>query len=197
MSFDADDISDEDMLRTLASFGVIRATIEFSGGGDSGEMGEVDVEGLVDPEKVPAPEGFTERLKRVCGTHHYNYTTRQSEQITVYNIKHLLEAYAYDVVERTGVDWCNNEGGGGTLTIVPGIGTIDLEMYYNVTEQVDCGQDFSITVPWDTDTSRVAAKQARDEFSEHCDKVIKELEAEHGGSVSPFPVVSEEVGWGS
>jgi hypothetical protein len=169
------DIEDIDMLRILASFGVIRASVEFSGGGDSGEMGEVTVEGLVDAEKVPAPAEFQADLKGMCGSHRYNYTTQKTEPIEVYDIKHLLEAFAYNVVERTGVDWCNNEGGGGTLYIEPGTGKIDLEMYYNVTEQVDCGHDYSIVVPW----------------NHH-----KEEETD-GGSVSPFPVVSEEVGWGS
>lgn len=84
-------------LKFLASLGVAKVTIEFDGGGDSGSLGEITFEGITEkPEALKPPELGGETLEKFAND------------------------LADRLLEETQYDWYNNDGGYGTITIVPG-----------------------------------------------------------------------------
>lgn len=52
----------------------------------------------------------------------------------VYITKDDLENWAYDLIEGTGVDWYNNEGGFGTISIDVPKRTYNFEVHYRCSE---------------------------------------------------------------
>lgn len=123
------DSEDGEMLKMLAEHGVIEARITFSGGGDSGAIDGYYVDhisGKIDEAKLDS----------------FKLSNGQDMQSA-------LESIADDLLARTGQDWYNNEGGGGTIYLTPGTGRIYVAMYQNVTSTEDIPVDFSVDVTCD------------------------------------------------
>lgn len=123
------DCEDGQMLKLLAEHGVIEARITFSGGGDSGAIDGYYVDhisGKLDESKLNS--------------------IRLSNGHTLHD---HLEHIGDELLQRTGQDWYNNDGGGGTIYITPGTGRIYVAMYVNISQTEDCPVDFSVEVTCD------------------------------------------------
>lgn len=103
----------------IVSHGIKRAAIEFAGSGDSGQVDSVtfydaDGEIIVNADKIPGPLS-TESYQEYDGsTKKYITKTRKVDAKT---LGLVVEAIGYTLLESTDLDWFNNEGGEGTLTM--------------------------------------------------------------------------------
>jgi hypothetical protein len=119
-----------ELFTELEELGVVKLEIEYSGGGDSGQVDnisaflEMPVEGsvphnvdelyaaAVDPSQIPI---------RVAN---------KLLNISNERLSQKYEQLAYDLLDNAGVsDWRNNEGGGGTLHVFVKPGQHDNETY--------------------------------------------------------------------
>ena len=117
------------------------AEIKFNGAGDSGAIDEI---ALYDKNNNQLPEKI---LKMNC-------MVKSTKDISVFNPKvekwmttktyssltmeGFIEKLSYEVIEIPGVDWYNNEGGGGTVDI--DFSTEEIKLYicrYEDTSQYD------------------------------------------------------------
>jgi hypothetical protein len=112
----------------LKQLAITQCTMQFDGGSDTGQLSDIELTGLhTEPEFVPfTPELVTVTLdgKRVC----FNPFQHDRRPPT---LKDWLRQWFYDVgTDLVEYDWCNNDGGGGMITILPEKGTVTLEGYY-------------------------------------------------------------------
>lgn len=133
------------ILEHLAALGIDYVEVEYSGSGDSGQVDNVagyrrksddsyekaDVNAPLSPEVVPL------------------LVSRRLLDEPMDEMSKALEDFCYDALDHVNAsDWCNNDGGGGKMTIfvVDGedeygderpAGTIHFEHYYNVVHRVD------------------------------------------------------------
>lgn len=112
----------------LKMLGVIQVDIHFQGGGDSGEIYSVDL--MNGKDGVPMPDGMVAWTKQV-----YGGQQPQTKQVTV---RDALEDIGYRVLDATGMDWYNNDGGQGTVHIdldgeLPSV-HVDMGINYTQTE---------------------------------------------------------------
>jgi hypothetical protein len=92
------DLSDtRDALKFLASLGIMKVTIGFDGGGDSGSLGDITFEGITEGREMLKPPELGDMT-----------------------ILDFVSNLADRLLEETQYDWYNNDGGFGTITIVPG-----------------------------------------------------------------------------
>ena len=123
------------MLGILKRHGIIKFTAEFSGGGDSGDVNGVSCDGLVsEPSKFDWPKEWDHGCWRGQDT-----------------FEDFLYCIAGELLECTGYDWVNNEGGYGELIIVPGHDYIHIDMNINgmTSEHIPC--DLSLPSAGDYD----------------------------------------------
>lgn len=133
----------KEVLKYLAGLGVIEARVEFAGSGDSGQIQDVNIEHAIgDPHKVlkmpiEVPEGVTTQ-------YHANPPA---------TVEELLEELAYHAIENTGLDWYNNDGGQGSVRIVPGTGELVVDIGINYTTTDESRHDYSLEpdeIDWTT-----------------------------------------------
>lgn len=97
----------------LKQLGITTVTIRFSGGGDSGQVDDIQY----DPPLKEADK-ITFQIEKK--SHFYDADLEefipQTSQVTV-NLEEALDQFAMEWAESTGVDWYNNEGGCGSVTI--------------------------------------------------------------------------------
>jgi hypothetical protein len=120
----------KNMLETLRAAGATSVVISFDGSGDSGSI-----------ESVQIYEGA-----QLCNLNYLvTYPTEKSTWINdqwvteteekEMSITDALEAYCYDELEKTGVDWYNNDGGFGDMQIDLGdTVSVELEVSQRYTE---------------------------------------------------------------
>jgi hypothetical protein len=118
-TFTAEDQDDSAaIMELLTGYGVAHITIEYSGGGDSGQIDEINVTGVADAQQVPLAKEHECMLGKP-GT-----------------LKDLIDRWADGITEQLGYDWYNNDGGGGTITITPSEGKVDVDAHYFETQSV-------------------------------------------------------------
>lgn len=129
------------MIKQLKDFGAMEVRISFDGAGDSGSIEEVSV------------WKGQERLKPLfdveymVSTGAWNSDTGKWEETA--NVKSMivcdaLEQFCYDKLEETGIDWYNNDGGYGELTINIGDDIeVNLEVHTRYTETTSDSFDLS------------------------------------------------------
>ena len=136
------------LLKTLAGYGVVKAVIEFAGSGDSGNIDNVSIEGLIegiDPTSVElAGDHAAQLLVKFHGSMHEHDLRPATNQPA--SLACLVEWAAYYYLNANGNDWYNNDGGYGEITIVPGLGQVNVEMHIRYTETRDESSDHSIEV---------------------------------------------------
>jgi hypothetical protein len=140
----------QNLLTELKALGLAKVVIEYSGGGDSGQ---VDVIAAFKPgessDNVYKGHDVDELAKEYIPD---EIPIRVSNVLlggTDEPLSKRLEQFAYDALDAAAVsDWCNNDGGGGTMTIAVAEGqtnsedddidvdVISIRHYYNVNEQV-------------------------------------------------------------
>lgn len=103
------------VMALLASLGATRIEVAFSGGGDSGEVQGATLLDAVGNE-IPMPDH--QILGWEIQKSDYGVVPKTRTAVPrMMSIDKLLIQMTYDALEETNLDWYNNEGGGGELTI--------------------------------------------------------------------------------
>lgn len=126
------------ILPVLRANGVRRVTVSFDGSGDSGSIddvyyGDAPIDGAALSVEI-------EVLNRVFEAGQW-VTSRVLE---TKDLNTAIEALTDDYLEETNVDWYNNDGGYGKLTINVDEGTVELEVNVRFTEsstEYSCTRD--------------------------------------------------------
>lgn len=127
-----------EFMATLKLLGCTQVQVEFSGGGDSGEIREAEAWGNGKP------------IDLTQHTMQFTYTievwkpdNRQSKhQVTEEkNLGEILKSLCEDALEETGIDWYNNDGGSGCFYVDYGQDPprlrLEVETYYTSSENHD------------------------------------------------------------
>jgi hypothetical protein len=115
----------KEILKMIRAAGGKRITIEFDGSGDSGSITGVAIE----PHSMDFPVVYNEdKSTWKDGTWNTESTPKTQP------VKEALEQICYDMLERTGIDWYNNDGGFGQLEFDLETGETNLEVSTRYTE---------------------------------------------------------------
>lgn len=128
------------VLPVLRAQGVRQVTVSFDGSGDSGSIDEVSYgDARVDGSALTVE---IEVANRVLNGGRW-VTVRRLEQR---NLDTAIEELTSDYLDETNVDWYNNDGGFGELTINVEEGTVALEVHVRFTEtttEYSCTRDIA------------------------------------------------------
>lgn len=119
-----------ELVETLRSAGVTNVCVSFDGSGDSGSIDHVGLYGA-DNKSVSVSQTIVYPfLHSEYNDGTWKYTTTEKEV----PIAEALEQLCYDMLEETGIDWYNNDGGYGQLSIDIETGEVSLEVNTRYTE---------------------------------------------------------------
>ena len=117
------------LLTQLNLLGAKKVRVEFQGGGDSGQVEYVGYQDKND-EWNTIPDEITSWTKQTYGSQE-----PQQERIS---LDEVLEDLCYRALDKTGLDWYNNDGGQGALVIdftkSPTLIKLDVGVNYTTTE---------------------------------------------------------------
>jgi hypothetical protein len=119
----------------LKILGANRVVIAFQGSGDSGEIEYVELLSAND-EIIDMPTDMVAWTKQVYG--------EQKPETKQVKLNDALEDIGYRVLDETGMDWYNNEGGQGNvyLMVEGEIFSVRVEMEVNYTSHEDHEFDY-------------------------------------------------------
>jgi hypothetical protein len=135
------------MLNVLKRHGVIQLTVEFNGGGDSGDIGDIECEGIVDIRVVALSDADREllELSEQLTKNEWDQARRANVQSTrPWTLYDAVHDWASDLLDDVPFDWCNNEGGLGTLIVIPGDNFIFVDGHYRVESTEPAPEDYSL-----------------------------------------------------
>ena len=115
----------------LKMLGVHKVQIAFSGAGDSGEIEYIDLFDA-NEEQVAMPTDMIAWTKQVYG--------EQKPETKQVKLRDALEDIGYRVLDETGMDWYNNEGGQGYVYLNVDSGVVfnvNVDMEINITQTED------------------------------------------------------------
>lgn len=134
----------EALLATLRSLGVVRVVIEYSGGGDNGQVDSISAYTKDDKR----PEDIDVLAARFAGPNEIPMkVSNKLLDLEDSALSVILEQFAYDAIEVSNLaDWYNNEGGGGAMTLLVEdgedsegdlfeAGVLSIRHYYNTIKQ--------------------------------------------------------------
>lgn len=121
----------------LKLLGIDSVHVEYSGGGDSGEIQAVFAFNSVG-EDVSIPDDLVAWTKQVYGQH-----PPATKQLCMVD---AIEDMAYRVLDATGVDWYNNDGGQGKLVIdlSEEFPSIHIDMEVNIVNTEEYSFDYDV-----------------------------------------------------
>ena len=132
----------------LKELGVTDVNFEFEGGGDEGQIEAV----LTEPEvNTSRPFLGNEVAKDLFIKEGYQEYA---------DLRDVLESWAYKLLDETGEDWVNNEGGYGSITVT-GFQKEKLEVLTDMNVRVvqDENSTHELEIPMDFDQLMIQAKQ--------------------------------------
>lgn len=103
------------VLTRLKMLGVKEVRVTFSGGGDDGSIDDVEAVSHQDTYIDLTEELISGWEKRE--DYHQNEWIKTIKRIDNMKLTELLKEMCQDALEETGLDWYNNSGGEGALTI--------------------------------------------------------------------------------
>lgn len=129
-------------MKILASVGIREVIVCFNGEGDDGQIEDVTFKGVTeDLSKIPMPD--TEDASSWAPINGYRMEAegRNIQHIPIYgsppgDIEEFIHNFTYEVLEATGVDWVNNDGGFGEIRFFPFDGLVELDMNQRVMDTV-------------------------------------------------------------
>lgn len=123
------------VLPVLKEAGVFKATITFSGEGDSGSVDDAVLDSEWDHPALKLP-CISASIKSVYSVSTGKWT--EVKEGSTSTVKQVLHDIAEDWAESTGVDWYNNDGGHGsvTLNVIEGTFEADINQYEQVSHNV-------------------------------------------------------------
>ena len=122
------------VLHKMRTWGVKEARVEFYGSGDSGQIEDVTFDKDV-PSACTVKVEVTKRNHIwVEETQSYKYEIKIEQEDKP--LGDALEHVTYELLDGCGVDWYNNDGGGGHLIVdLKGDSpNVEFHVYYNVIE---------------------------------------------------------------
>lgn len=123
------------MMAALLRCGVATMTVHFDGGGDSGQINDIEVNWLLNgTDRTLKDIPLGNKLKQ-AGGQTWNGTRWETiwREKDGASVQDVVEEVAYSALSATDVDWVNNDGGYGEITIVPAEDTIKIDMYARIT----------------------------------------------------------------
>ena len=115
----------KEILKMIRAAGGKRITVEFDGSGDSGSITGV----VIEPKGMDFSVVYNEdKSTWKDGVWHTESTPKTQP------VNDALEQICYDMLERTGIDWYNNDGGFGQLEFDLETGETNLEVSQRYTE---------------------------------------------------------------
>jgi hypothetical protein len=103
-------------LTTLRTLGVAKLIVNFSGGGDSGDIESVDAYNADMKTEIP----LTTQIPWSSDGNYFNMNKGTWEKRTkeeVMTLEKIAKELTFKALEDQGLDWYNNDGGQGTLEI--------------------------------------------------------------------------------
>lgn len=122
----------QNLILKMSLFKVESLRAEFCGSGDCGEIDHVEMNPDTDEFTVP----MTVKKWDI-------ETSSYREEVEDLTFKKAFENLVYSFLEKTDVDWYNNEGGGGyfMIDLAGESPVIDYDVYYNEIQQVSAVRD--------------------------------------------------------
>lgn len=113
----------------LKMLGVTKVVINFQGSGDSGEIDYIEL--LNGDDVVDMPSDMIAWTKQVYG--------EQKPETKQVKLRDALEDIGYRVLDETGMDWYNNDGGQGNvyLDVEGSVFSVRVDMEINITNTED------------------------------------------------------------
>ena len=132
----------------LKELGVTDVNFEFEGGGDEGQIEAVLTEPEVNTSRPFLGNEVAKDLFIKDGYQEYA------------DLRDVLESWAYKLLDETGEDWVNNEGGYGSIT-VKGFQKEKLEVLTDMNVRIvqDENSTHELEIPMDFDQLMIQAKQ--------------------------------------
>lgn len=125
--------SNKDVLMALfLKFGVFKCEIDFDGSGDSGQLGDIRFEGISDEALATPVQTVIDCVRRDWSNK--GWVEKIETRPITGNLKEIVEEFANEILEVSGYDWYNNDGGWGTITVVPGDKSISVDMNVRITD---------------------------------------------------------------
>lgn len=135
-------------IKMLRAFGIVKIEADFDGEGDSGQISFNNSDGLSRPADQILPAEVMDVLRAKLTEPEFDeFRERYREPYHNFkNLEDLIETELYEVLGLTRIDWVNNEGGFGTIEILPfatddahptRLGTIAIEMHERVVTTSD------------------------------------------------------------
>jgi hypothetical protein len=118
------------ILEMLKGAGADKIIVGFDGSGDSGSVHSVDI---CDEQGKALQLNFGV-VYAVTSSTWKDGKWEQKEEDKMMPVKEALETFCYDMLEKTGIDWYNNDGGFGELTITLDPVEVQLEVNQRYTE---------------------------------------------------------------
>ena len=125
-------------LTTLSTLGVAKLIVNFSGGGDSGDIDSIDAYNADMNTEIP----LTAQIPWSSDEKYFNmdegtWVKRTKEEVMT--LEKIARGLTVQALEDQGLDWYNNDGGQGTLEIdfatSPPTITLDVGINYTSTEE--------------------------------------------------------------
>jgi len=131
-------------LTTLSTLGVAKLLVNFSGGGDSGDIESVDAYNADMKTEIP----LTAQIPWSSEEKFFDMANQKWEKRTkeeVMTLEKIAKELTLQALEAQGLDWYNNDGGQGTLEIdfATSPPTITLDVGINYTSVDEHSFDFS------------------------------------------------------
>ena len=129
-----------DILKELDRQEIYEVEAQFYGGGDCGEIQDINFS--KEPSKEEVIKVLQEDYENSDWVEDENGKPRYMRKYkdVMMSVEEAVESLSYRVIESTGHDWYNNEGGGGKIHIKKADGkwSVHLYMYQNIVESHDC-----------------------------------------------------------
>ena len=111
--------------------GITSVAVEFAGSGDDGSIDSV----VFEPADNTAKDQVIMQIERTDTA--WDPEAKKWNRIPGlkdFTLSDAIEEIVYNLLDGTGVDWCNNDGGYGTFILDVVRGTYNLEVNQNYTE---------------------------------------------------------------
>jgi hypothetical protein len=120
------------VMAELVCHGIAEVTITFDGSGDEGQIESIGCTKLDGTEgsldfAVNIPGKVISAGARVWNSQSRQYVTEPSDRSLT--MAEVLDEWSYELLDQTGVDWVNNEGGCGEIIITPAANSIRCDMH--------------------------------------------------------------------
>ncbi|MGE0677799.1 DUF6878 family protein [Pseudolabrys sp.] len=135
-----DDKFKREILDLFKKHGVIKIKAHFSGGGDDGQVHDVEIDGIADAEKVIVDLNGYPKVADAF-----------SNLLPTMSLKKIAKELVEYLAENVPFDWVNDDGGSGDIIVIPGEDSIRVEGYENFTAsralhyEVSPGRNWELT----------------------------------------------------